>query len=115
MDITVKLGELPTDKEQAKTEEGSSDKALDGVTVENLTSQSARQLGLPATTSGVVVTDISPSSPLASTGLQRGDVIQEVNHQPVKNVEQLEEAVRKAGKDVLFLVNRHGSTLFLAE
>ena len=115
MDVTVKLGELPTDKEQAKTEEGSSDQALDGVTVENLTSQSARQLGLPATTTGVVVTDINPSSPLASTGLQRGDVIQEVNHQPVKNVAQLEEAVRKAGKDPLFLVNRHGSTLFLAE
>ena len=105
-DVTVKLGELPTDKEQAKTEEGSSDKALDGVTVENLDAQSARQLGLPASTTGVVVTDISPSSPLASAGLRRGDVIQEVNHQPVKNVAQLEEAIRKAGKNPLLLVNR---------
>jgi serine protease Do len=115
MDVTVKLGELPTDKEQAKTEEGSSEQALDGVTVENLDAQSARQLGLPAATTGVVVTDISPSSPLASAGLRRGDVIQEVNHQPVKNVAQLEEAVRKAGKNPLLLVNRQGSTLFLAE
>jgi serine protease Do len=114
-DASVKLGELPTDKEQAKTEEGSSEQALDGVTVENLDSQSARQLGLPASTSGVVVTDISPSSSLASAGLRRGDVIQEVNHQPVKTVAQLEEAVRKAGKNPLLLVNRQGSTLFLAE
>ena len=114
-DVTVKLGELPTDKEQAKTEEGSSDKALDGVTVENLDAQSARQLGLPASTTGVVVTDINPSSPLASAGLRTGDVIQEVNHQPVKNVAQFEEAVRKAGNNPLLLVNRKGSTLFLAE
>jgi serine protease Do len=114
-DVTVKLGELPADKEQAKTEEGSSDKALDGVTVENLDAQTARQLGLPAATSGVVVTDIDPSSSLASAGLRTGDVIQEVNHQPVKNVAQLEEAIRKAGDNPLLLVNRKGSTLFLAQ
>ena len=114
-DVSVKLGELPNEKEQAKTEEGTSEKALDGVTVENLDAESARQLGLPAATAGVVVTDINPSSPLASAGLRRGDVIQEVNHQPVKNVAQLEEAVRKAGNNPLLLVNRKGSTLFLAE
>ena len=114
-DVTVKLGELPTEKEQAKTEEGSAEKALDGVTVENLDAQSARQLGLPAATSGVVVTDINPSSPLASAGLRTGDVIQEVNHQQVKNVAQLEDVVRKAGQNPLLLVNRKGTTLFLAE
>ena len=114
-DVSVKLGDLPSDKEQAKAEEGPSDQTLDGVTVENLDSQTARELGLPAATSGVVVTDINPSSELASAGLRRGDVIQEVNHQPVKNVAQFEEAVRKAGKNPLLLVNRKGSTLFLAE
>src|SRR5579864_1253367 len=114
-DVSVKLGDLPSDKEQAKTEEGSSDKALNGVTVENLDAQTARQLGLPAATVGVVVTDIDPASSLASAGLRRGDVIQEVNHQPVRNVMQFEEAMRKAGDHPLLLVNRQGSTLFLAE
>jgi serine protease Do len=114
-DVSVKLGELPSDKEQAKSEEGSSDQPLDGVTVENLDAQSARELGLSASTPGVVVTDINPSSSLASAGLRRGDVIQEVNHQPVKNVSQFQEAVRKAGKNPLLLVNRKGSTLFIAE
>jgi serine protease Do len=114
-DVSVKLGDLPSDKEQAKTEGGSSDKALDGVTVENLDAQSARQLGLPAAATGVVVTDINPTSLLASAGLRRGDVIQEVNHQPVRNVTQFEEAMRKAGDHPLLLVNRQGSTLFLAE
>jgi serine protease Do len=114
-DVSVKLGELPADKEQAKAEEGTSEKALDGVTVENLDAQTAHQLGLSPATAGVVVTDIDPSSALASAGLRRGDVIQEVNHQPVKNVAQFEEAVHKAGGNPLLLVNRQGSTLFLAE
>jgi serine protease Do len=114
-DVSVKLGELPNDQEQAKSEDGSSQGALEGVTLENLDSQTAKELGLPAATTGVVVTDINPSSALASAGLRRGDVIQEVNHQPVKNVSQLEEAVRKAGKNPLLLVNRQGTTLFIAE
>jgi serine protease Do len=114
-DMNVTLGDLPDQKEQAKVEEGHSEGALEGVTLENLDGQTARQLGLPATTSGVVVTDISPSSPLVNAGLRTGDVIQEVNHQPVKNVSQLEEAVRKAGKNPLLLVNRKGNTLFIAE
>ena len=64
---------------------------------------------------GVVVTDVDPSSPLASAGLRQGDVIQEVNHQPVRNVTQFQEAIRKAGDAPLLLVNRKGTTLFLAE
>lgn len=114
-DVSVKLGELPNDGEHAKAEEGSSEGALEGVSVEDLDAQSARQWGLSAATTGVVVTSVSQASPMASAGLRRGDVIQEVNHQPVKNVMQFEEAVRKAGKNPLLLVNRHGSTLFLAE
>ena len=114
-EVSVKLGELPNDGEHAKAEERSSEGALDGVSVEDLDAQTARQWGLSASTTGVVVTGVSPSSPMASAGLRRGDVIQEVNHQPVKNVAQFEEAVRKAGKSPLLLVNRHGTTLFLAE
>jgi serine protease Do len=115
MNVSVKLGDLPSDKEQAKVEEGSSQQSLDGVTVEDLSAQTARQLGLPASTTGVVVTDINPTSALASAGLRTGDVIEEVNHQPVKSVSQLEEAIHKAGSNPLLLVNRKGSTLFIAE
>ena len=113
-DINVKLGDLPNQQEQAKTEEGKLEGALEGVTLENLDAQTAKQLELPPSTTGVVVTDISPSSPEATSGLRPGDVIQEVNHQPVKNVLQLNEAVRKSGKNRLLLVNRKGTTLFIA-
>lgn len=114
--VSVKLGELPTEQAQAKTEGGSSSEhSLDGVSVENLDADAARQLGLPPSTTGVVVTNVDPSSPLAEAGLQSGDVIQEVNHQPVRNVSQLEQAMHNAGDHPLLLINRKGSTLFLAE
>jgi serine protease Do len=113
-DMTVKLGELPNQQEQAKAADGTSKDALEGVTLENLDADSAKELGLSPSTKGVVVTDISPSSPEAESGLRRGDVIQEVNHQPVKNVSELNEAIHKAGKNPLLLVNRQGSTLFIA-
>jgi serine protease Do len=113
--MNVKLGDLPADKEQANAEEKPSEQSLNGVTVENLDAQTAHQLGLSPPTAGVVVTDVNPSSPLASAGLRQGDVIQEVNHQPVKNVAQFQEAIHKAGDNVLLLVNRKGTTLFLAE
>ena len=112
--MTVKLGELPNSQEQAKAEDGSSKDALEGVTLENLDADAAKQLGLSPSIKGVVVSDIDPSSPLADSGLRRGDVIQEVNHQPIRNVSELNEAIRKSGKNTLLLVNRQGSTLFIA-
>ena len=114
-DATVKLAEMPTESAKADSndEQGGS-KALDGVEVAGINSRTARELGIPETTKGVVVTDIDPASKMADSGLQKGDVIQEVNHQPVTNVSEFQSAVRKAGSDPLLLVNRDGRTLFIA-
>jgi len=81
--------------------------------VEDLDAQTARQLQLPASTTGVVVTGISPSSPAADSGLQRGDVIAEVNRQPVKNTSDFERAMRNSKDETLLLVNRQGTTLYV--
>src|SRR5712664_310094 len=115
-DLSVKLGELPASKEEAMNHnEGASKEALEGVSVENLDADTAKELGLPASTKGVVVTGVDPSSPKADSGLRKGDVIQEVNHQPVRNVAEFEQAMHKAGKEeALLLVNRGGTTLFIA-
>jgi serine protease Do len=114
-DLNVKLGELPLSKEEAQNQhEGASKDALEGVRVQNLDAETAAQLQLPESTKGVVVTGIDPSSPKADSGLQKGDVIQEVNHQPVRNVAEFEQAMRKASNGALLLVNRAGTTLFIA-
>ncbi|MGO8731556.1 MAG: DegQ family serine endoprotease [Terriglobia bacterium] len=113
-DMSVTLGVLPTEKEQASLEPENPQGALEGVSVGNVTNEAVQQLGLPANTKGVVVTDINPSSPVADSGLQPGDVIQEVNHQAVTNVTDFDRAIQKAGKNPLLLVNRQGHTLFIA-
>jgi serine protease Do len=117
--LPVTLGEL--NPEEARNQGGrtrgnnnNTDSALDGVSVEDLTSQVARGLGLSAGVSGVVVTEVSPGSAAASAGLQRGDVIQEVNRKPVKNAAEFETAVRNSKDGTLLLVNRDGHTTFVA-
>src|SRR5271168_4485734 len=113
-DATVKLAEMPTESAKADSNDEEGDnKALEGVEVANLTARIARELGIPETTKGVVVTGIDPASKLADSGLQKGDVIQQVNHQPVSNVSEFQSAIRKAGSEPLLLVNREGRTLFL--
>jgi len=120
--INVTLGEYPSKVERASLDHNSgssdqsADKSIDGVSVENLTPDTARQLKLPESTPGVVVAEVSPSSRAADAGLQPGDVIQQVNHQAVANTRDFSRAVGKSGKDdsVLLLVDRGGSTLFLA-
>jgi|HubBroStandDraft_6_1064221.scaffolds.fasta_scaffold02071_6 serine protease Do len=113
-DATVKLAEMPTESAKADSndDQGGS-QALDGVEVGNLNASIARQLNIPSSTKGVVVTDIDPASKMADSGLQKGDVIQEVNHQAVTNVSEFQSVMRKAGSEPLLLVSRDGRTLFI--
>jgi len=113
-DLTVKLKEMPAETAMGRPDNDDSTQALDGVEVSNLSPNMAERLGLPESSTGVIVTDVDPSSKIADAGLRKGDVIQEVNHQPVKNVSEFQSAVKKGGNDPLLLVNRQGRTLFIA-
>jgi serine protease Do len=114
-DVTVKLGEMPASAAQAKVP-GSENQgaALRGISVDELTPDVASQLKLPASTKGVVITNIDPASAAAEANLEQGDVIQEVNRQPVANVAAFNRAMQSAGdQPVLLLVNRNGMTTFV--
>jgi serine protease Do len=114
-EIVVRLDTMPTEQ-ASKSEDksdGSANSALSGVAVENLDAQSTNELGLSPNTKGVVVTNVDPSSEAAEAGLRRGDVIQEVNRQPVKNTSDFERAMRSSKDKPLLLVNRNGSTMYL--
>jgi serine protease Do len=87
---------------------GPTDSALSGVSVDSLTSESARRLNLPPGARGVMVTDVDPDSGAADAGLQRGDVIEEVNRQPVTSPGEFEAALKKAGKQSVLLRMRRG-------
>jgi len=112
-ELTIKLHELPTEQAEMNNEAGDQPQASAGIEVANLTPEIAQQLHLAPTTTGVVVKHVDPSSPLADSGLREGDVIQEVNHQSVKNVSDFHNAMHKDATNPLLLVNRGGRTLFV--
>jgi serine protease Do len=113
MERQVKLGEMGESGIEV-SKKASSHKAL-GIGVQNLTPEIAKELGIQKG-SGVVVTRVEPDSAAAEVGIQTGDVIQEVNRKPVKNVEDFIQKVEKAkDKDsVLLLIQRGQNNLFAA-
>jgi serine protease Do len=112
MDMT--LGEYPEKGTAATPGSEGAPAGLKGLQVQNLTRELARQLGLPPTETGVVVAEVDPSSAAAAAGIQRGDVIQEVNRKPVHNIDQYRQALTgTANQPVLLLLNREGTTHFV--
>ena len=86
-----------------------------GLTVETLTPQEARKLGIEFAQGGALITDVDESGPAALAGLQKGDVIVEADRQHVATVEQLERVLAKSKGQgqVLLRVSRHGGSLFV--
>jgi S1-C subfamily serine protease len=85
-----------------------------GIGVAPLTPELASQLGLRSGTQGLVVSSVDPSGPAAQAGLREGDVIQEVNRQPVRSTDDLRNAVQKsANRPLLLLINRGGQTAYV--
>jgi serine protease Do len=88
----------------------SSGGALGGVRVENLTPEMSRNL---PNIRGVVITEVDPESSAAGI-LQRGDVIESVNRQPVTNTNEFNAAMQKVDKkEVLLRVHRNGQSSFV--
>src|SRR6266478_1305084 len=91
-----------------------------GITVRSITPDLADRLSIPAG-KGVVVQDVKQGSFAEDLGVNRGDVILEVNKQPVNNPDDFTkiESSLKSGQDVVFLVRPRGArsqegTIFLA-
>jgi len=83
-----------------------------GLQVQDLDSETARQLGLKNVRDGVVVAGVLPGSPAYQASVRPGDVILEVNRQKVKSVEDLKEKIEKAGEGdslLLLMKNTQGS------
>ena len=115
-DVTVTIGEQPDTTQTAKAESGERDYAFAGVAVQDLDRDTAHVLGIKGKAQGVVVTAVEPESGAEKAGVMRGDVIREINRQPVKSVkefEQVSSAVKK-GDTVLILINRRGAALYLS-
>ena len=82
-----------------------------GMTVEPLTRDRARELGIAAT-SGVVVVDVQSGGRAADAGIRAGDVIVEVDRKPVSDAEGLRAALKNGSRPALMLVQRGDTTYF---
>ena len=107
------------DEEQGNDESEPKQSKL-GISVRALTPEMADRLDVAAG-KGVIVQEVKPGSFAEDVGLARGDIILEVNKQPVNNEDEFNRAISslKSGQDVVFLVRqrgagRQGGTIFLA-
>jgi serine protease Do len=113
--VNVKLDEASADRVARRDgDSDSNNSSALGVSVAPLTPELASRYKLPRDTHGVVVEDVDPNGRAADAGIQAGDVIEEVNRQPVDSVDALRSAVtKKTGRPTLLLVNRQGRDLFV--
>jgi serine protease Do len=112
-DVNATLSELSEKQEVSENSEGIAG-AMQGVQVQNLTPSIARELGISKGISGVVVTSVDSGSAAAAAGVERGDVIQDINRKPISNVSEYRQALAGIhGQSVLLLLGRGDSTRFV--
>jgi serine protease Do len=119
-DVNVALTEQPAQqsKSESQQDRSSNEQVPDaesiGLTVRTLDAQTARRLGLAASTEGVAVVNVERGSAAAEAGLQHGDIIVEVNRQRVRNDVEFESAMNRVGTGTTVLfVNSSGRTHYV--
>src|SRR6267378_7707580 len=87
-----------------------------GVAVADVTDDVRSALNLPKDVHGAVIAEIDADSPAGKAGLREGDVIQEVNKQPVKNAKDLVAISKKlkANEKILLRVYSQGRSGYVA-
>ncbi|HMD15392.1 MAG TPA: Do family serine endopeptidase [Terriglobales bacterium] len=113
MNVAVTLEALGGDKgiETAGNEHG---KGRWGLSLADLTADVRNELQAQASVHGAIVEDVKPGSPADNAGLQRGDVIMEVDRHPVKSAADVAQALLSVpnGQDALVLVWSNGGSTF---
>lgn len=112
--IQVTIGEQPSEETaRVGSAQQQPETARFGVRVQELTPDIAKQLGYEGE-NGVIVANVEAGSPAAETGLRRGDLIQEINRQPIRSVSDYANALDaiERGKGFIALVRRGQNTFY---
>jgi len=121
--FNVELAEMPPGEaeqgaETSPEESAQPEKAtvFGGVAVADITDDIRTALNLSKDVKGAVIAEIDADSPAAKAGLREGDVIQEVNKQPVRNAKDLVAISKKLkpNEKILIRVWSQGRSGFVA-
>ena len=83
-----------------------------GLSVSPLTPELAQQFNLQEET-GVLISGVAEGSAASAANLQVGDLILEANREPVSRIEDLQKILSTAKQQILFLIKRKGSSIFV--
>jgi len=117
--LDVVIQEFPEDVAMVSSEHDEELREEDGMfagfSVMELTEDVARQLGLSGGEEGVVVSRVKPSGPADEAGVRKGDVIQEINRERVRSLEDFNRIISKVkeGDVVLLFINRNGRKFYM--
>jgi serine protease Do len=119
--VTATLASLPSDRSGSNDDQSDSNQSvssdtdsLDGVEVADLDANTRQELNVPDNIKGAIVTNVEPESNSAEAGLQRGDIILEIDRKPVKDADQAVKLSEDAkSKRVLLRIWRNGGSTVL--
>jgi serine protease Do len=113
VNVPVTLEEMGS-RDQETKEASIGNKPRWGIGLEDLTPDTRQQIQASGDIHGAVVEQVQPGSPADNAGLQRGDVIMEVDRKPVQNAADVQKALGAvpAGQDALVLVWSNGGSTF---
>jgi serine protease Do len=85
-----------------------------GLGLQDLTPDLRQEMQAPADVRGAVIANVEPGSSAENAGLQRGDVILEVNRKPVQSAQDVQQALKSIpnGQDALVLVWSNGGNSY---
>jgi len=104
-EVMVSVGEQPADMASMAKKMGGATLSELGLSLQDLTKEVAEQFGY-SKDQGVLIADVEADSPAAELGLQAGMLIEEVNRTRVRNLKELQQALKKSNnpKQVLLRV-----------
>jgi serine protease Do len=121
--VDVELAEMPAEATQPSPEASPEEttqpektKIFGGVVVADVTGDVRTALNLPKNVQGAVIVELDSASPAAQAGLRVGDVIEEVNKQPIKNAKDLVVLSKKLkpNEKILMRVYSQGRSGYVA-
>ena len=112
--ITVKIGKLDEEQVSSASAKGGSISKKLGLTVQEITPELAQTLGIEEQ-KGLIISNVEAGSPAAAAGIDRGEIILELNQKPVTDLKAFQDQISKVkpGENILLLTKKGEHTRFV--